>query len=45
MLDSEMETCEQDKSVLRRRLEASAVEIERQVWPSENIEYVGNIYD
>ncbi|XP_074335701.1 peptidyl-prolyl cis-trans isomerase CYP23-like isoform X1 [Apium graveolens] len=28
--DSEMETCEQDKSLLRRRLEASAFEIERQ---------------
>lgn len=28
--DTEMETCQQDKSVLKRRLAASAVEIERQ---------------
>lgn len=31
MLDPEMETCEQESSMLKRRLAASVIEIERQV--------------
>ena len=31
LLDTQMENCEVDRSILKRRLAASAVEIERQV--------------
>lgn len=35
-LDTKMESCEEERSVLRRRLQASFVEVERQV--------IGNVY-
>lgn len=31
LLDTEMESCEEERSLLKRRLSASAIEIERQV--------------
>lgn len=45
LLDSEMESCEEDRSILKRRLAASAVEIERQVLHTLSENEVGVILD